>query len=327
MNDDTSILFLGDVVPYKSFKFRNDVKAVINLECPITQKGDPVTGKVNLSVGENHLESIFSNHLFAVNLANNHILDYGPDGLESTINELSKSDISYFGINRPGDTNHNPLITVYHGIKVALFSVVSEYTSPVTEFDDFNFLTLLDPAELAEKIRDVRENVERIIVYIHWGEPESSLPLSRDIKIARGLIDAGADIIIGSHAHAPQPVEKYKHGIIAYNLGNFIMPSFKNTPSYYDESGDSLSSFSKKLMLWNRVSWGVEINLKTMDYRIRKFIFIADRIFELKSTPFDKFMELHTENFDQSYDLTINSHLKRRMLKRKIRDFINSPSV
>jgi poly-gamma-glutamate synthesis protein (capsule biosynthesis protein) len=327
MNDDNSILFLGDVVPYKPFKFKNDLRTVINLECPITKNGTPVTGKVNLSVPENHLGEIFGHNLFAVNLANNHILDYGPDGLESTIDELSRDGVSYFGINRQGDDGHNPLITTYQGINVALISVVSESTSPVTEFDDFNYLTLLDNGEVAEKIQGVREKVERVIVYIHWGEPDSSLPLRKDIITARELIDSGADIIIGSHAHAPQPVEKYKNGIIAYNLGNFIMPSFKNTPSYYDENGDSLSSFSKKLMLWNRVSWGLEINLKTMDYRIRKFIFIADRIFEMKTTPFDKFMELHPANSDESYDSIFNSHLKRRILRRKFRDFINNPAV
>jgi poly-gamma-glutamate synthesis protein (capsule biosynthesis protein) len=327
MNDDYSILFLGDVVPYKPFRFKNDLNTVINLECPITKNGTPVSGKVNLSVPENHLGEIFGQQLFAVNLANNHILDYGPEGLESTISELSQNGISYFGINKPGDDSHNPLITTYRGIKIALVSIVSESTSPVTEFDDFNYLTLLDTGEVVEKIQSVRDKVERVIVYIHWGEPDSSLPLRKDIITARELIDSGADIIIGSHAHAPQPVEKYKNGIIAYNLGNFIMPSFKNTPSYYDEGGDSLSSFSKKLMLWNRVSWGVEINLRTIDFRIRKFIFIADRIFEMKSTPFDKFMELHITNFDESYDSIFDSHLKRRTIKRKFRDFINIPAV
>jgi hypothetical protein len=64
-----------------------------------------------------------------------------------------------------------------------------------------------------------------------------------------------------------------------------------------------------------------------MDYRIRKFIFIADRIFEMKTTPFDKFMELHPANSDESYDSIFNSHLKRRILRRKFRDFINNPAV
>jgi poly-gamma-glutamate synthesis protein (capsule biosynthesis protein) len=325
MNDDNSILFLGDVVPYKSFKFKNDIRTVINLECPITKNGNPVSGKVNLCVPENHLNEIFGPLLFGVNLGNNHILDYGPEGLESTINELSKSSISYFGINMPDDEGHNPFITEYQGISIALVSAVSEYTSPVTEFDDYNYLTLLETVEVAEKIKSVRDKVERVIVYIHWGETDSSLPLSKDIKTARELIDSGADIIIGSHAHAPQPIEKYKNGIIAYNLGNFIMPSFKNTPSYYDENGNSLSSFSKKLMLWNRISWGVEVNLKTLDFRIRKFIFIADRVFEMKSTPFDKFVELHNGNFDTSYDSKLNSHLKRRLFRRKFREFLNTP--
>lgn len=323
MSEENTILFLGDVFPYKPFKFTNNLKAVVNLDCPITSESEPISGKVNLSVKKNHLKSIFKSDLLAVSLGNNNIMDYGLDGLKSTINELEKEGISYFGVNNPDNDDHNPLIIEFNKMKIAFFSVISESTVPLVEFEDFNYLTLLDTDEMASKIGAVRDSVKRIVIYIHWGEEESSYPSQGDILTARKLIDSGADIIIGSHAHAPQPVEKYRNGVIAYNLGNFIMPAFKNTPSYFDEVGTALSVFSKKLMLWNRISWGVAINMDTMETIISKHVFIADRILALRTTPLDKYLGLHPHALTESYEAIVKKHLKKRAFRRKIKNFLN----
>lgn len=255
MNDENSILFLGDVIPYKPFKFKNLHKIITNLECPIINNGIPITGKINFSVKENHLRDIFNSNLLAVNLGNNHILDYGLSGLDSTLKELEKAGVNYFGTNNPENDYHNPLILEFNNEKIAFFSAIREKTLPLIEFDDFNYLSLLNSDELSCKISKIRDHVKRVVIYVHWGIEESSYPSREDISLGRKLIDSGADIIIGSHAHAPQPVEKYKNGLIAYNLGNFIMPIFEKMPSFYDENGVPQSDFSKRLMLWNRISW------------------------------------------------------------------------
>lgn len=327
MSEENSILFLGDVVPYKPFRFKNNLKTIINLECPIIRDGRPVTGKINLSVNENHLGKTFGNNLLATNLGNNHIMDYQLDGLASTIKEVEKNGVQHFGINSPGDLSHNPLILDLNGTKIALMSAVCESSAPVTEFDDFNYISVLDSPDFFHRISSVRKQVKRILVYVHWGTPESSYPDREDILTARKLIDAGADIIIGSHAHAPQAVERYKSGIIAYNLGNFIMPSFRNIPSFYDDDGNALSFYSKKLMLWNRISWGLVADIETMEFIVKKYIFLADRILELNTTPFDKYLTLHPDSLTDNFDLTRQGHLKNRVLRRKIRDFINTPHM
>ncbi len=325
MNDDNSILFLGDVIPYKTFKFKDSYKTIINLECPIIDNGIPITGKINFSVKENHLEDIFNTNLLAVNLGNNHILDYGLNGLNSTMKELERTGINYFGINNPENDSHNPLILEFNNEKIAFFSAIHEKTLPLVEFDDFNYLSLLNFDELTCKISKIRDQVKRVVIYVHWGVEESSYPSREDISMGRKLIDSGADVIIGSHAHAPQPVEKYKNGIIAYNLGNFIMPIFEKMPSFFDENGVPQSDFSKHLMLWNRISWGVLINMATLEFRIKKYIFIADRIFELSTTPFDKYTSMNQDLLNNSYETNLQKHLKMRELKRKVRNFIYDP--
>lgn len=327
MNNDKKVLFLGDVVPYKKFIFRNSVNTVFNLECPITHGGKPVTGKINLSVRDNYLRSTFNENLLAVCLANNHILDYGLEGLDSTLRELEGEGIKYFGLNKPREGTLNPLVFELDGIKVAMMASICESTNPTVEFDDFYYLSLLDLNDITCRIEKVRNEVERVIVFLHWGEEESSLPLKEDILKARKIIDAGADIIIGSHGHAPQPVEVYGNGLIAYNLGNFIMPAFDEMPSYYNDEGVSQSAYSKRLMTWNRISWGLEVNLETMEHRLRKFAFFANRIVELKSTPLDDFTTLHPDTFNDSYDSIVRKHLQKRAFRRRFFDFVTHPHI
>ena len=93
IDNKKSILFLGDVVPYKSFKFKNNFKTVFNLECPITAIDKPITGKINLKISENYLKNIFDDTILCACISNNHILDYGKEGLESTLLELKKKKI------------------------------------------------------------------------------------------------------------------------------------------------------------------------------------------------------------------------------------------
>ncbi|MGE5406716.1 MAG: CapA family protein [Methanosarcina sp.] len=325
MNEATSLLFLGDVVPYKPFRFRNNLKTVINLECPITRKGKPISGKVNISVAENHLKKIFGQNLLAVNLGNNHIMDYGLQGLFSTLKEIDETGTDYFGINFPDNESHNPLVVDFRGRKIAFLSIISESTSPLVEFDDFNYLTISDQCEVLRKVNAAKKQADRIVVYMHWGTADSSYPNRENIIEARNLIDAGVDIVVGTHAHAPQAVEKYKKGLIAYNLGNFIMPAFRNTPSFFDEDGNALSYYNKRLMLWNRISWGLEVDIETLRFSIKKFIFIADRIVELRNTPMDKYLELHPEAMNDNYIKIVRKHLKTRSLYRRVRDFMKFP--
>lgn len=325
MNEENSLLFLGDVVPYKPFRFKNKLKTVINLECPINRNGKPISGKVNISVADNHLKEIFGRNLLAVNLGNNHIMDYGLQGLFSTLKEIDETGTDYFGINFPDNESHNPLIVDFRGRKIAFLSIISETTSPLVEFDDFNYLTIPDECEVLRKVNAARKQADRVVVYMHWGTADSSYPNRENIVEARKLIDAGVDIIIGSHAHAPQAVEKYKKGLIAYNLGNFVMPSFRNTPSFFDEEGNALSYYNKKLMLWNRISWGITVDIETLEFNIKKYIFIADRIVELRKTPMDKYLGLHPEAMNEKYGKIVRNHLKSRSLYRKVRDFIKFP--
>lgn len=327
MTSENSILFLGDVVPHRTFRFSNDHKTIINLECPIvTEDSDPVSGKIILGVRKNYLPDIFGSRLLAVSIANNHMLDYGEKGLFSTINELDRSGIPYFGhVTESG--GKNPLVIDFNGKKIALIGTICPTTSPVTAIGSTTHLSLLDEDKIISAIKTIRDSVFRIIIYIHWGIEESSYPSAEDVAKARRLIDHGADIVIGSHAHAPQPIERYHKGLIAYNLGNFIMPALRKNPSYFDEKGIPRSYYNKKLMPWNRVSWGLLADIETLDFKIIKYMFMVDRIVSLPVTPLDKYTDHLPDTSGEAYGEILSKHLRRRELIRRITDFIYNPHI
>ena len=327
MDKNKTLLFLGDVVPFKPFKFRNDFKAIINLECPIIKGGTPEGGKINLKVEENYLGDIFGDQLFCVNIGNNHILDYGKQGLDSTLSELGKMQTQIFGLNKTKDDLYNALIVDYDSIRIAFISVVCMSTSPLIQLGNGLSLSVLNTEEILKKVSKIRDSVQRIVVYIHWGTEESSYPEIDDILTARKLIDGGVDIVIGSHAHAPQPIERYKQGIIAYNLGNFIMPELKNVHSYYDEEGASRSIYNKSKMLWNRISWGLLIDMVSMEFKVIRYITVLNRVLRLPWTPLDRHQRLKEIRQDSSYVITVKKHLKRRAFYRRLKDFVYHPHV
>jgi len=326
IDKDNSFLFLGDVVPFKPFKFHNSYKTVINLECPITSEGIPAKNKINLRVEKNHLHDIFGPNLSYVSLGNNHILDFGEQGLESTLKALKELNVQWFGLNNESSPGPIPLIVWVNEMKVALFSVVCESTSPIIKLNNNMHLSTLEPESIIGSIGEIRDSVQRIILYLHWGVEESSYPSEENIVLARKLIDAGVDIIIGSHAHAPQPVEKYKEGIIAYSLGNFIMPELKDIPAYFDDNNSS-SAYYKNLLLWNRISWGLIVDLKTKEYKIKKYISMFGRIIRLPFTPFDRYLKLNYDEFKERYNLKVSQHRQKRALLRRIRYFVSKPYV
>lgn len=327
MDKKNTLLFLGDVVPYKPFKFRNDLKTVINLECPIIKEGIPAEGKINLKVQQNYLGDIFGSNLFCVNIGNNHILDYGWDGLSSTIYELDKLNTCHFGLNRKTESKYDPLILKLNDLSIAFFSAVCTSTSPILEVGKKGRLSELDADALIREIAQLRPSVGRIVVYIHWGTEESSYPEPQEILTARRLIDNGVDIVIGSHAHAPQPVEKYNKGIIAYNLGNFIMPSLRNAPTYYSEAGVPQSTYNKRTMPWNRISWGLAIDMNGLNYEVIKYMSLFDRVLRLPFTPYDRYLNKSISQKDGTYDNQIRKQLETRAFYRRIWDFINKPHV
>ncbi len=158
----------------------------------------------------------------AVSLANNHTLDFGTRALSDTMEALDEYDIGHFGAGRTRASSYTPRIFIINGQRVAFVG-----------FTDLSNVGFPDPSlptgapaysaeRVAEVVREAREQADVVIPYFHWGVEYVSVPNSRQRSLAHAAIDAGADLVIGAHAHWVQETERYRGKPIVYSLGNFV---------------------------------------------------------------------------------------------------------
>lgn len=145
------------------------------------------------------------------NLANNHTFNFGRKGLDETRDYLAKTKIDFFG--DPNNSSaHLSRVIEKNDIKIGLIG--------------YNDLIENDISDIQEEIKKSRAQSDFLIVYAHWGNEYQPYPSSRQKQKARIFIDAGADLIIGSHPHVIQPMEVYKGKAIFYSLGNFVFDQY-----------------------------------------------------------------------------------------------------
>lgn len=163
-----------------------------------------------------------------LNFSNNHILDYGEKGIVFTQNALKKQGIKFFGYGRNIFDAKKMKVVSINGFDVGFVG----YTDLVIDspfYADVNKPGIAK-FDIDSAIKDTRHNkklVDFLVVSLHWGIEYFHFPTPQQITWAKELIDFGADIIIGHHPHIIQGIEKYRHGIIAYSLGNFIFADIK----------------------------------------------------------------------------------------------------
>lgn len=170
--------------------------------------------------------------------ANNHCYDFGYDGIESTINYLDDADIAHTGTYKSENAQNTILVKNAKGLEIAFLSFTYG-TNGITIPSDRNYSvnltneeTVLHQLSLAKEL-----NPDLICVNVHWGDEYKTTPNADQVALADLLFKNGADIIIGSHPHVLQPMEKreitlddgtIKDGFIVYSLGNFLADQNKN---------------------------------------------------------------------------------------------------
>ena len=258
-----SLTFLGDVFLPKACRSLVDLNNFIpNLEYPVTVSRKAYPGKINLRADRLYLKETFGNQPLAVCLANNHIMDYGEKGLNDTITCLEQVGIQHWGAGTLNGNCNNPLIIRIDESKVAFIGYVCLSTSPVVAKNVQPGVSVIDRHEgiegICSMIRHLKANgVDRVVVSLHWGAEDVTLPKPNDINLAHVVIDAGADLILGHHAHICQPIEKYKEHYIFYGLGNCIFPDL-DVDSFYDVKTNTFArKYVKKQNIWNRYSLAV----------------------------------------------------------------------
>ena len=162
-----------------------------------------------------------------VSLANNHGMDFGAAALLDAITLFQQQGIATIGAGANAAQAHAPFITEINGLTLALLAYVhvpvenSGFNTRIWSATDQPGLAWGDPETVAADVTAVSTQVDIVIVVLHSGYEYVPNPSPPQVAASHAAIDAGADLVIGHHAHILQGVEFYKEGVIAYGLGNF----------------------------------------------------------------------------------------------------------
>ena len=229
-----------------------------NLEVPLTESGVRAEKLVTMRAPTSGAAELADLGFDLVSLATNHALDYGADGMRDTVRALDAAGVMHAGFGESAAEATRPRVVSVGDTTLAFFSFCSAlplgYNATADragvgamrvrqnfEFDS----TFLDETpgtppfvhssahepdvRVAETaIREAKKDHDVVAVALHWGVPFCYLPAVQgplaqyQRPLAWRLIDAGADLIIGSHPHCLHPVEFYKNGLILYSTGNFV---------------------------------------------------------------------------------------------------------
>ena len=151
-----------------------------------------------------------------LNIANNHALDYGKDIFQTTVKAIQAHDIKVIGITEDFDADR------FIKIKGKTIAFIGFLAHPQQIKSSGYGLNLFQKKQVLQLIKTARCFADIVCVSIHWGDEFVPIPSPSERKTSHEMIDAGASIIVGHHPHVLREVEKYKNGIIAYSLGNFI---------------------------------------------------------------------------------------------------------
>jgi gamma-polyglutamate biosynthesis protein CapA len=155
-----------------------------------------------------------------VGLANNHMLDFGPEGLASTLRELQASGLPAVGAGPTRAAAHQTAVLTVKGKRVAFLSACDDEGGGATRTG--LGVALIAPRALTAAVRRLRAQVDYVVVGLHTGVEFCPCPEPFFVRLARRLIDAGAAVVAGHHPHVPQGLERRGHGLIAYSLGDFL---------------------------------------------------------------------------------------------------------
>ncbi len=164
-----------------------------------------------------------------VSLANNHAGDYGDAALQQALELLTAQGIVAIGAGRNAQEAYAPFVTEVNGLKIASLAYVHVPVEATTGFDTASWtatddspgIAWADPVKIREDVEAVKNRVDLIVVVLHSGFEYQEAPSEPQMAAARAAIDAGADLVIGHHAHILQGIEFYHEGVIVYGTGNF----------------------------------------------------------------------------------------------------------
>lgn len=291
------IVFCGDfaTVNNRTFSLKilreYDCPVCANLEGPVTEEDVGATkAGPNLKISYNQMDLLKSRDVI-MSLANNHMMDYGKQGLLDTIQACERADIAVTGAGvnlhsarRPALIRNNDISIGIIGCCETQFGIATEWRAGVYPICP----------KIYRQIRELHGNVDIVIVSIHGAAEMCPWPSPQWQDLLRSFIDAGATIVHGHHSHIPQGCEEYKNSLILYGLGNFLVD-----PARWQDTPNAL---------WSIIS-DVTLSKNGIEKYLIKTAVIEDGEYVVVRESNDNETSLHKEYLSQA-----NYPLKNRKL-------------
>lgn len=208
--------------------------ALANLEGPLTGYSDIYMEKEYLlKAPPSFAAGLKEASIDVLTLANNHMMDYGVQGLEDTLRTLDKVGIAYTGAGLSLAEARRPAVVEVKGARVAVLSYSKTFPKEFYARGGTRARAGTAPGYesfISSDVSRAASEADIVIVAFHWGGERVKLPRPYQQKLGRLAIDSGAQLVIGHHPHVVQGVEEYNGGLIVYSLGNYVF-GFYSSPS------------------------------------------------------------------------------------------------
>jgi poly-gamma-glutamate capsule biosynthesis protein CapA/YwtB (metallophosphatase superfamily)/GNAT superfamily N-acetyltransferase len=202
---------------------------VANHEGPLTRRTEPCdkldTGRKRYwyRADPESAKTLAASGVGVVSLANNHVTDFGPEGLADTLTALDDAGIPHCGAGPDARAARRPVIVEVGGMRVGFLSLMQRYQMYLDEqmyaTQEQPGVALLRPSRLAKDIGRLRNRVDLCVVLVHWGRNYKPLTDLQQ-RLAVQMVAAGADLIVGHHPHVPHPIDTVGGVPVLYSLGN-----------------------------------------------------------------------------------------------------------
>ena len=249
MDESINIRILGDICPsrrYCSFFDDNSSREIFgrifdelhaadvviaNLEAPISGRGSPIKKCGACLRGKPEDAKLLREaNISALSLANNHILDYGPEALKDTIHISSENHIATFGAGDTIDSARRPLFFHCKKYVIGVIAFCEEEFSAA--YSDRSGANLFDPYVSITDIYEAKKRCDCLIVLYHGGIENYEFPSPLLQKKCHKMVDAGVDVILCQHSHCIGTRERYKGAEILYGQGNALFGRMENDSAW-----------------------------------------------------------------------------------------------
>ncbi|ABS03810.1 conserved hypothetical protein; putative signal peptide [Kineococcus radiotolerans SRS30216 = ATCC BAA-149] len=208
--------------------------SLVNLETAVTERGQPAAKQYTFRAPAAALTALRGAGVDVIGMANNHSLDYGSVGLSDTLAAGRAAKLPLIGIGQDAEQAFRPYTVNIRGHRVAVLaatqvldsSLVQQWTATKEHPGVAAVQNATGQKLLLAAVKTAEEQADSVIVLMHWGQERNTCPLPRQESLAGDLISAGADAVVGSHAHVQLGngwlTKDGRKGFVDYGLGNFV---------------------------------------------------------------------------------------------------------